>query len=156
MDQIRIAPKTNTGDTRFAQGRFQVSNDGNTWIDIPEFVLGNLVHESWNALIPQSGSFIDKPRFRYYRFYQGGAQTSLNNRCNLAEIEFYGILLSQQTDSDLNTITCDVSIDGSGISFSNIVEYKASLTPKIVSINPEYGTAVGNTLITLTGDNFGT
>lgn len=123
------------------------------WTNI--FTLGNDVFNGYNKLVydgTQTSTTL-RARYRYVRFYQGGALTSSNNACQLAEIKFTGFMLSSNRFASLNDVVCPVSVDGVALTTTK-VNYKVDYTPEITSISPEYGSAYGGELITIDGLRF--
>jgi hypothetical protein len=118
---------------------FEGSNDLNSWT-----VLGQVdqtVHTGWNTLISKSSL-----PFRYIRFSHNST-----SKCQLAEIQLYGILYSSanltSTDSYLSDI---VYIDGfNNKTFTNAIEFRKDKTATLVSVSPPYGDVFGGYDITI-------
>ena len=77
-------------------GVFQVSNDNSSWTDF--YQIDNSVHTGWNSYLSQ-----DTNTYKYVRF-----TNTLSSGCNLAEIEIYGYMVQDVSNTDLNSKTLDV------------------------------------------------
>ena len=103
------------------------------------------IHEGWNYHTWDDAS---KPAYTVYRFY--GNETG---SCDIGEIKFKGVKTITNNDP---TYACDakVVVDDVETALPNQVTYSGSLTPKLDSINPRYGTVTGGTSVTFTGTDF--
>ena len=71
------------------------------------------------------------------------------------EIKFTGV---ETIDSESPTHECDVQVitQGQETNVTNKVNFANTLTPKLDSITPRFGTVVGNTTVKFTGSGFST
>jgi len=120
-------------------GWFETSTNGTVWKTIGTI---SSPGEAWNYIdveTPEPVSYIR------YRGPTGG-------RCAVADLEFQGFVVSTTPACNLT-----LSIDDNPANFA--VEgysfiYEVEETPTITSISPRMGTAMGGTLVTLTGTGF--
>jgi hypothetical protein len=138
-------------------GRFQSSNDGLTFTTIST-IEGN-VHDGWN--------YIDIAKInaaRYIRYVGPG-------RCSVAELEFIGLLedVADATDTASSIDKCDVLVtvttrstnlvNGNTRTSSQLLKpatiaYDWLSTPTVSAISANNGTALGGTLVTISGTHF--
>lgn len=86
--------------------------------------------------------------FRYVKF----SHTS-KSKCNIAEFELTGIIMSSATVSSVSNFPSDIIFDD-GVNkqtFAGAVEYKEAYTPIITAVSPDKWDVFGNKNITLTG-----
>jgi len=146
--EVSILPQVNFDTSSYIGAAIKGSNDGVTYETV--FTLDSNFHQGWNYW---KASENDPPaRYRYLRYDKGTS----SSRCPIAELEFYGIYLSANTVTDLNSVVCNAKIEVNGKSsvINNAVIYKSSHTPILDSISPEMGTSAGGVLITLSGTGF--
>ena len=129
----------------FSQVMFEGSSDGSTYT-----LLGSLsfIHEGWNFINTQA-NVTSTNWFKYLRLRV--ADTSKMSYCALAEIDFLGIVAAINDTCRIvvsSALTTD-KIDVGSVKYESV----ASFTPIIGSISPDNGTALGGTLVTLTGQN---
>jgi len=131
--------------------KFQGSNDnstGTTWTDL--HIADDNIHEGWNYVdFNETGTL---PKYRFYRMY-----SSTSNGCLVNEIKFTGVETVDNSDS---AYSCNVQVSlGNGTSITNLahnVTYSNTLTSRLDSISPRYGSVTGGTVVTFTGVNFNT
>lgn len=110
------------------------------------------IHEGWNYISYRDDG-VSKPSYNSYRF-QGKVQGS----CKITEFKLHGV----QAIADENasySCTPKIFIGTTELSTSvalNPVSYAATKTPKLTAINPRFGSVLGSTTVTLTGENFST
>jgi len=148
LSKVRILPvNQNSGPGYMLYGGFRGSND-----KVNYTVLYNITDT------PVSGyttyNVAPEAAYRYIEYFQEGAR-----RCKVAEVQFYGTVMSQFEDIS----ACPVKVehasslsDGFFSSFTanQTFEYTMGLTPVITSVSPSLGSTIGGTEITLTGTNF--
>lgn len=86
--------------------------------------------------------------YRYVRF-----QHDTKSKCNIAELELTGTVMSSVTVASIASFTSDVFFDD-GLNtqtFTGAVEYREDHTPIITSVTPDKGDVFGGYDITLTG-----
>ena len=130
---------------------FKYSPDGIEFYDLMTLGPFNLRSGDNVYLIPQNITNIQVIRLQ-------SPALRHSSKCQLAEINFYGVRLRKSDPIVNGSYFCDVtirSIDNSLFYFSNIVEYALILTPVIQSLTPNMGVSEGGTLISITGSNFG-
>lgn len=123
--------------------RFEASLDGVTWINI-----GNIdsnVHSGWNIMslkVPVS--------YRQFRFIH-----DTTSNCQLAEIEFQGIIQSSNNPvSPVSNIASVTYEDGSNtFTLSNNIEYREDHTPVVKNLSKTRGDVFGNYTLSLYGIN---
>lgn len=119
----------------------QVSNDNTTWITIA--TVDQTVHAGWNSFM-----ISDTTLYRYIRFSHTSA-----SKCNLAELELSGIVMSTVTIASIASFPSDAAFDD-GVTqqtFAGAVEYREDHTPLITAVSPDKGDVFGGYDITLTG-----
>jgi len=102
------------------------------------------VHAGWN-LIKLNTVTTD---YAYYRITGSKA-----GACLMAEFTLYGTEFIQN-NADTQQCPVDVTVNGVSQTVANAVTYKASVTPTITSVTPQYGTFQGGTAITIAGTGF--
>lgn len=126
---------------------FQGSNDHwATWEEL--HIFGEEIHEGWNY-IDYRDAGVDKPAYNSYRFFGSGV-----GACKVTEFKLHGV---QAIADELSSHECPVQLilgDTSLDATLESVTYSAQNTPKLVSIEPRYGSVLGGTSVTLTGENF--
>ena len=93
---------------------FQVSNDNSSWITIA--TVDQTVHAGWNSFMITNNNI-----FRYVRF----SHTS-KSKCNIAEFELTGIVMSGATVSNVASLPSDIVFDD-GVNtqtFAGAVDYR--------------------------------
>jgi hypothetical protein len=119
----------------------QVSNDNTTWTTIA--TVDQTVHAGWNSFM-----ISDVNIYRYVRF-----QHNTNSKCNIAELELTGIVMSSVTVASISSFTSDVFFDD-GLNtqtFTGAVEYREDHSSIITAVTPDKGDVFGGYDITLTG-----
>jgi len=103
------------------------------------------VHTGWNTLISKSAL-----PYRYIRFSHNAT-----SKCQLAEIELYGILINNVEQNSTDSYPVNVTyVDGlTNNTFPNTVEFRKDKTATVTSVLPRYGDVFGGYDITLTGTN---
>lgn len=128
---------------------FQGSNDDwASWEDLHLF--GEELHEGWNY-IDYRDDGAEKPAYNSYRFY-GTAQGA----CRITEFKLHGVEAIDD-ESDSYSCTPKILIGDAQLSTSVALEdisYTASTTAKLTAITPRFGSVLGGTTVTLTGENF--
>lgn len=119
----------------------QVSNDNSTWTTIA--TVDQTVHAGWNSFM-----ISDTNIYRYVRF-----QHNSMSKCNIAELELTGIIMSSVTVSSITSFVSDVYFDDglNNQTFTGAVEYREDHTPIISTVSPDKGDVFGGYNITLTG-----
>lgn len=86
--------------------------------------------------------------YRYVRF-----QHNSMSKCNIAELELTGIIMSSVTVSSITSFVSDVYFDDglNNQTFTGAVEYREDHTPIITTVSPDKGDVFGGYNITLTG-----
>ena len=144
--RLRFYPTLQTA-ADFGSMTYEGSKDGGSSYE----ELGSLssAQEGWNFFT--ASEVKQKEWFTHFRLRNSDA--SVNSKCNIAEIRFLG---TQAATSD----TCDVTVMSMTAKASFVptvigtVSYVAeALTPLITAITPDNGTALGDTLVTLSGMN---
>jgi len=142
----RISFFPNLGWTNVASkilySTFQGSNDQNTWKNLA--IIDQTVHTGWNVFASS-----DTTPYRYIRFVHNST-----SKCNLAEIQLYGIVYSTIA-VNLTSQPADV-IYNDGLNtktFANAIVYQQANTPVVTSVSPRYGDVFGNYTLTLSGTN---
>lgn len=80
-------------------GMIQVSNDNSTWTTIA--TIDQTVHAGWNSFMISNTNI-----YRYVRFLHSSV-----SKCNLAELELSGIIMSSVNVPSLTSFTSDVIFD---------------------------------------------
>jgi hypothetical protein len=122
----------------------QVSNDNTTWTTIA--TVDQTVHAGWNSFM-----ISDTNIYRYVRF----SHTN-QSKCNIAELELSGIIMSTVTVSSTVSFPSDVKFDD-GLTqqtFTGVLEYREDNTPIVTSVSPDKGDVFGGYDISLTGVYF--
>lgn len=126
---------------------FQGSNDHfATWEEL--HIFGEEIHEGWNY-IDYRDDGDEKPAFNSYRFFGSGV-----GACKVTEFRLHGVqAIADESDSHecaaqivLGETTLDAALEP--------VLYSAASTPKLTNMSPRYGSVLGGTTVTLTGENF--
>lgn len=128
---------------------FQGSNDEwDTFTDL--YTFGEQVHEGWNYINYSEVDDSEKPAYNSYRFY--GVES---NACRVTEFRLIGV---EAIQNDETTYSCTpvIKLDGQELSVSmEPVFYSADHTGKLTGISPRFGSVLGGTTVTLTGENLG-
>lgn len=75
----------------------------------------------------------------------------------MADIQISGIVYSTIAVTAGTDKQCDLVIKGStNVTLSSAVTYKHTKTSTVTAVSPSYGPSTGNTVLTITGTNFGT
>jgi hypothetical protein len=156
---IRFYPKFRSVNN-FRGASFLGSIDGSVWTLLGS--AGSYIQEGWNVItvVPSGASYSTVTPYRYVKL-QFAAGTS---DCTGAELEFNGIPVSSSTNGvcPLN-VTVQSPLDNSlftgtiapvTIPTSVSLSYSLTNSPYINSLSPSYGTALGGTVVTLTGSGF--
>lgn len=139
--RIKFFPKGSLSADKYIGSSFEGSNDMTSWTTI--VTLDQNVHGGWNT----RESKITTP-FRYLR-YKHNSTTS----CSLAEIQLYGITLSNQTVNE-SSVTY---FDGyNQIAFPYRLNFSVPATPVVTTVDPPYGDIFGGYALKLTGQFLGT
>jgi hypothetical protein len=123
---------------------FEASANGGVTYDI----LGSstTAHEGWNYIDPTS-NYTNK----WYSRFRFRSTDTLYSRsyCYMSEIEFLGVLAHKDS-------VCPVAVNHSNsLHYIGNVSYgDLSYTPVIETLDPQNGTALGGTTLTVTGANF--
>ena len=164
LSKIKYFPKVDSDVPKYYGTVLQGSNDQLSWNSIPvkvtdstgvsttnDFVIGYEIHDGYNQIVFDDSML---PSYRYYRFLGNGTA----NKCAFAEIQFYGIVVSNQNPSTLTSNNCDgvLTINGKTQTFPNLVNYKSSITPVVTNVSPAFASANGGDQITVTGTGFPT
>eukprot|EP01138_Halocafeteria_seosinensis_P003625 gb/GECG01003704.1/.p1 GENE.gb/GECG01003704.1/~~gb/GECG01003704.1/.p1 ORF type:complete len:3814 (+),score=427.70 gb/GECG01003704.1/:1-11442(+) len=124
-------------------GVFEGSNDNENWEEIA--VVGSNVVEGWNSINLDDTS----DGYRYLRYVGPDS-----GRCDVAEVEFEGFLVSTTDECDLAVkMECSEGNEASDMLDSK-VKYSVLKTPFIESITPSNGTSDGGTEVTISGSGF--
>lgn len=89
--------------------------------------------------------------YRYVRFVHNST-----SKCNLAEFELSGIVMSTANVIDVTSFVSDLIFDD-GLTtqtFANAVDYRKDKTPIVTSVSPKNGDVFGGYNITITGTYF--
>jgi hypothetical protein len=126
---------------------FQGSNDGTTWTSLHTF--GEELHEGWNYVDYRDDGVV-KPAYNSYRFYG-----SASGACKITEYKLHGVEAVAST-ADSHVCTPKIFLGTTELTTTTPlgdVTYNAAKTPKLVSISPRFGSVLGGTTVTLTGEN---
>ena len=149
VSQIQYYPTLTKSIKTFQGMLFQGSTDNSIFKDL--FSTDVNMKTGWNTWTANNSV----PLYRYFRMTPNATQTA--TRCNIAEVRFYGSLLYSGSSTTTSTI-CPVNaqMNGTQVSLTSTVEYRADTTPVVQSISPALGPTSGGTNITITGTGFGT
>lgn len=119
----------------------QVSNNNSTWTTIA--TVDQTVHAGWNSFMIN-----DNNTYRYVRFSHDS-----KSKCNIAELELTGIVMSTVNVASVTSFPSDVYFDDglTNQTFSAALEYREDHTPIITAVSPDKGDVFGGYNITLTG-----
>jgi hypothetical protein len=125
---------------------FEGSTDGGT--TFTTIASSSKAHEGWNFVTAPA----DKATNWYNAFRYRAADTSSFSRCFLAEVEFTGTVAATQSTCPITVTSPDADITTviGSVSYGDISQF----TPLITEISPNNGTALGGTLVTITGHHF--
>ena len=145
MTKILYYPSLTKSIKLFYGIKFQASTDNIIYLDL--FTLNENIKTGWNTW----SSNQTLPLYRYIRFI--GNSTS---RCNIAEIQLYG-LKSYTGVASLTNTTCNalVQLNSNKYWLNSSVIYSQNSTPIVFSIAPSLGPTSGGTLIIVNGSGFG-
>ena len=128
----------------FDKVSFEGSVDGVTYSSLGQT---SSIHEGWNFI--NATTTADPQWYRYLRLRID--DTSKTSRCALAELDFLGIVAAT---SDTCPIVVSSNLTNSDILVGSVqYESLVTFTPVVTDISPNNGTAIGGTLVTITGDN---
>eukprot|EP01036_Dinobryon_divergens_P027890 gene27890-36744_t len=129
----------------FSNVWFEGSSDGSTYTSLGSL---SFIHEGWNFINAPSNTTAGS-WFKYLRLRV--ADISKMSYCALAEIDFLGVVAAI---NDSCPIIVSSALTANKVNVG-VVKYEslASFTPIIGSVSPDNGTALGGTLVTLTGQN---
>ena len=120
---------------KLLDGKFQGSNnkdDANSWVDM--VTIDQTVQTGWNTYLSA-----DSTPYRYVRFVH-----SSTSRCNIAEIEFYGVVQNDLTVTLTKQPTEIILFDGfNSITSTLDIAYQQNFTAIIESVDPPYGEIFG-------------
>jgi len=140
--RLRFYPRLQNA-YRFGSTVFEGSKDGGASYEVLDTL--TRADEGWNFFEADEES--QEEWFTHFRFRNNdGVQ---NSKCMMAEIRFVGVMAAVED-------SCDVQVAGAaGLTAHTVgsVTYDASATPYIHSIEPNNGTALGGTEVTLQGLN---
>jgi len=123
---------------------FQGSDDGSTWTDL--WTIDANIHEGWNDFNWEDGS---EPAYNKFRF-----AGSASGACRVGEIKLSGIEAIQSTAT---SYVCDTNVFIEDFAtVASPVTYDQASTPLLTSIEPRFGSVLGNEPITFVGTGFGT
>ena len=148
--KIRLFPRMHSNEKQLVGAVIEGSmNDVNytTLATVEKSVI-----ENWNVYKPNP-DLNEIWEFRYLRF-SGGVKY-----CQIAELEVTGYRFADLANFDIySPYQCDVNLSVVGASLadpeSNIVTYQMNMTPEVSSISPAMGPTSGNTVISISGNNF--
>ncbi len=162
VSKIRFFPKM--GDYGvFANSVFSAANSASgPWNILLSVGAAESVTDGWNVyeLGFSRNNLTNQPKYRYLRW-----QAAVGSSCKAMELEFVGLPL---TDGSEPT-SCPVSVTTqlpvalpfitSAVTFGPVVastniSLSSALTPAVVNISPNFGTALGGDTITITGVGF--
>jgi hypothetical protein len=123
---------------------FEGSMDGTTYTEL--FVVGGDVHEGWNYVDFEQGSY---PNYRFYRFRGLGGS---NGPCRIHELTFKGNEVIQDTGSSYSCTPRLVL--GEQTYDLNSVTFEGSKTALIETIEPRFGSVQGGDAVTFSGSGF--
>ena len=141
--RLRFYPRLQNA-YRFGRTVFEGSKDGGATYEVLDSL--ERADEGWNFFEADEESRLEW--FTHFRFRN--IDNNQNSYCMMAEIRFVGIIAAIED-------TCDITVASAhGLTMHTVgtVTYDASATPYIHSIEPNNGTALGGTEVTLTGSNF--
>ena len=106
--------------------KFFGSNDNTNWDLL--YTVDNTVHTGYNIWRPSPALLTN---YRYIKF-----QHNSTSKCQLANLEFYGILYQTDLGATLDSYKVDATFtDGfHTVSWPQIVEYRTDATPIVTSI----------------------
>lgn len=148
LDEAKIFINFMTDKTPYIDSlSFQGSNDNfATFTSLHTF--SEELHEGWNYIDYREESDV-KPAYNSYRFYGEKA-----GACRVTEYKLHGV---EAMNDDSDSITCNpkVFIGTTELTstMNNEIKYSAIMTPKLTKISPRYGSVLGGTTVTLTGEN---
>lgn len=120
------------------------TNGGKTYVQLGT---ATGAHEGWN-FINVAGGPVSKQWYTHLRFRPNDGYDK--SHCSLAEIDFLGVVAA--TNSNCSVV---VSNPGEAIQSAGAVSYQGlHRTPVVTSISPNNGTALGGTVVHVTGYNF--
>lgn len=128
---------------------FQASNDNFATFD-ELYRFGEEIHEGWNYINYREEG-LNKPAYNAYRFM--GNNTGA---CRVTEFRLHGV---EAIASELTTHECTpvIYIGDEALTTAtplSPVVYDAVVTPLLTKISPRFGSVLGGTTVTLTGENF--
>ena len=104
-------------------------------------------NQGWNVVSAGNHSTTWYTAFRYRALDGSGAYS----KCQLAEVDFYGTVAYYNS-------TCNIKVKSPELSSTTIVgkvSYEhLAYTPIVRSVSPNNGSALGGTVVTITGENF--
>jgi hypothetical protein len=142
--RVRYYPRLQSS-SRIGNVLFEGSmNNGATYVTLGEVHAG--VHEGWN-FINAVGSVANN-WFTHLRYRPNDGYDKTH--CELAEIQFLGVVAYQS-----DTCVVNVTSQNLGLKYSvGLISYPSlDLTPIVNDITPNNGTALGGTLVKLSGSN---
>lgn len=107
------------------------------------------VHEGWNYIDYRDDGVI-KPAYNSYRFWG-----NTTGSCKVTEFKLHGVE-AVADENDNYQCTPKIMIGETEMSTSIPLEpvtYSAAMTPKLTAISPRFGSVLGGTTVTLSGEN---
>lgn len=149
LDEAKIFINFLTSKTPYVDNlEFQGSDDGgSTWTSLHTF--GEELHEGWNYIDYRDDDVV-KPGYNSYRF--AGSESGA---CRITEYKLHGVEAMAES-SDSHVCTPKIFLGTTELTSTtplNDVTYSAASTPKLLSISPRFGSVLGGTTVTLTGEN---
>ena len=127
ISRIRFYPNnywSNAG-SYLLTAQFQGSNDQSNWTTMA--TIDSSVHSAWNIILPTTNT-----PFRYVRFLH-----NTTSSCQLAELQFYGIVYNIMNASLTSQYTGLVYSDGySSFNLSSFLYFRSDRTPIVTSVSP--------------------
>lgn len=149
LDEAKIFINFLTSKTPYVDNlSFQGSNDD--WETYDELHLfSEEIHEGWNYInYREDGE--NKPAYNSYRFH-GTAKGA----CRVTEFRLHGVeAIASESSSYECTPTIYIGDDELTTSVDmEPITYSSDKTPLLTSISPRFGSVLGGTTVTLTGEN---
>lgn len=149
LDEAKVFIGFLTDKTPYVdQLAFHGSNDN--WATFDELhIFSDEIHEGWNYIDYRDDGVV-QPAYNSYRFYG-----STTGSCKVTEFKLHGVeAIADENDSYSCTPTIMIGEEELVTSVAlEDISYSATMTPKLTAISPRFGSVLGGTTVTLSGEN---
>mmetsp|Transcript_28781 Transcript_28781/g.25950 ORF Transcript_28781/g.25950 Transcript_28781/m.25950 type:complete len:457 (-) Transcript_28781:4506-5876(-) len=147
LTQVRYFPQIDSDAALLDGTKIEGCDDSGSNCDTI-FTIDENAHDGWNSWDAEEDDYSN-----IYSVFKLSGVSGTTARCAIADIEFRGVYLSLNDETDLTDVNCKATVTVNGLSDTtsgNVVTYDQTVTGSLLEITPNLGTAVGGETITLT------